>query len=82
MSRIQKESEKNENVLKAIDGQRWNRQTWFQRITDAFSCGMMFPSQRKACYIMTIGVIDECRKLGLGTQMLDYTIDLIEQTFE
>ena len=31
---------------------------------------------------MTIGVIDECRKLGLGTQMLEYTIDLVEQNSE
>ena len=30
---------------------------------------------------MTIGVIDECRKLGLGTQMINYTIDLVEQKF-
>ena len=31
---------------------------------------------------MTIGVIDECRQLGLGTQMLEYTIDIVEQTSE
>ena len=30
---------------------------------------------------MTIGVIDECRKLGLGTQMLDYTIDFLEKKY-
>ena len=54
-----------------------------ERMKERFFCGAggMF-SRRKACYIMTIGVIDECRKLGIGTQMLDYTIDLIEQTFE
>ena len=30
---------------------------------------------------MTIGVIDECRKLGLGTRMLDYTIDFLEKKY-
>ena len=31
---------------------------------------------------MTIGVIDECRKMGLGTHMLNHTIDFLEQKFE
>ena len=79
MSRIQKESEKNENVLRAIYGQRWERQSWLERVKERFFCGAGYLfSQRKACYIMTIGVIDECRKLGIGTQMLEYTVDLIE----
>ena len=30
---------------------------------------------------MTIGVIDECRKLGLGTQMLNYTIDMVDKEY-
>ena len=31
---------------------------------------------------MTIGVIDECRQIGLGTKMLNYTIGLLEQKFK
>ena len=30
---------------------------------------------------MTIGVIDECRKIGLGSKMLEYTIGLLEKKF-
>ena len=46
-----------------------------------FACGNLILSERSACYIMTIGVIDECRKLGLGTQMIHYTIDFVEKNF-
>lgn len=31
---------------------------------------------------MTIGVIDECRKLGLGTKMLEYTIGYLERSWQ
>lgn len=30
------------------------------------------------CYIMTIGVIDECRKLGLGTLLLNEVISIVK----
>lgn len=29
---------------------------------------------------MTIGVLDECRKLGLGTMMLNYTCEMVRDT--
>ena len=32
------------------------------------------------CYIMTIGVIDECRNFGLGTRLLNEVIYTIKQT--
>jgi ribosomal protein S18 acetylase RimI-like enzyme len=28
---------------------------------------------RQGCYIMTLGVIDECRQFGLGTMLLEHT---------
>ena len=28
---------------------------------------------------MTIGVVDECRRLGLGSRLLDYTIDVLNK---
>ena len=31
---------------------------------------------------MTIGVIDECRRLGIGTKMLEHTINLVEREFD
>ena len=30
---------------------------------------------------MTIGVIDECRKMGLGTKLLNATIETVEKKF-
>ena len=30
---------------------------------------------------MTIGVLDECRKMGLGTKMLNYTIEMLEKSY-
>mgnify|MGYP001950191326 CR=1 FL=1 len=38
------------------------------------------PRQRHACYIMTIGVLDECRKLGLGTLLLNYTCQMVAES--
>jgi len=35
-----------------------------------------------ACYIMTIGVIDECRQLGIGTSLLKQTIQLVEAKYK
>lgn len=32
---------------------------------------------RTACYIMTIGVVDECRKLGIGTYLLQSTMETV-----
>ena len=40
----------------------------------AFLCREYF-----GAYIMTIGVVDECRRFGLGTKLLNYTIDLINK---
>jgi ribosomal protein S18 acetylase RimI-like enzyme len=30
-------------------------------------------------YIMTIGVVDECRRLGLGTQLLNKAIQVLKK---
>jgi ribosomal protein S18 acetylase RimI-like enzyme len=41
---------------------------WFRNI---------FCREYLGAYIMTIGVIDECRRLGLGTMLLDKTIETL-----
>jgi len=33
----------------------------------------------QAAYIMTIGVVDECRRMGLGTMLLNEVIKIINQ---
>lgn len=78
-SKIETENAKNEVLLSRIDDSRWSQQSWSQRIREIFSCGQTIHSNRQACYIMTIGVIDECRKMGLGTKLLNHTIGLLEQ---
>ena len=64
-----------------VDQPRWNRQSWLERSREFFSCGGLILSERTACYIMTIGVLDECRKMGLGTKMLNYTIEMLEKSY-
>ncbi len=77
-SKVETENTRNESIIARTDEPRWNKQSWLDRTREFFACGNLILSQRSACYIMTIGVIDECRKLGLGTQMINYTIDLVE----
>jgi len=81
-SRIERENRKNESAIAAIDQPRWNRQTWMERAREFCSCSRLIISERTACYIMTIGVLDECRKMGLGTKMLSYTIDKLEREYK
>ena len=60
-SKIERENDRNEVMIEFMDEPRWNIQSWFERAREFFSCGTTLPSRRTACYIMTIGVIDECR---------------------
>ena len=81
MSRVEKENERNEDILTKLDGTRASTLTWGQWFIEKFSCSDEYESNRLACYIMTIGVIDECRKLGLGTKMLEYTIEMVDKEY-
>lgn len=80
-SRVERECRKNETLLERIDQPRWNQQSWMERLQELFSCGNAMISRRTACYIMTIGVIDECRQMGLGTKLLNQTISLLEKQY-
>lgn len=37
--------------------------------------------ERPSCYIMTIGVIDECRKLGLGSLLINLTFEILRDKY-
>ena len=80
-SKIERETERNEVMIEFMDEPRWNVQSWFERAREFFSCGVSIPCRRSVCYIMTIGVIDELRQMGIGSKMLNYTIDLVEKRF-
>jgi ribosomal protein S18 acetylase RimI-like enzyme len=41
----------------------------------------LFCREYLGAYIMTIGVIDECRRLGLGTMLLEKTIEILQQNW-
>lgn len=49
-----------------------NNENGWGSIFNSFLC-----RQQQGAYIMTIGVIDECRRDGLGTKLLDYTIQIL-----
>jgi ribosomal protein S18 acetylase RimI-like enzyme len=36
-------------------------------------------TEHVGAYIMTIGVVDECRRFGLGTKMIDHTIKILRE---
>jgi len=41
----------------------------------------MFCKEYLGAYIMTIGVVDECRRLGLGTMLLNEVTKVINQSW-
>ena len=77
MSKIKDVIGENKNIFDYLDQQTNRTYSYWQILKNAFS-GQCFSSGKKArkgCYIMTIGVIDECRKLGIGTMLLTYHAD-------
>lgn len=61
------------------------KQTMFQYLVSFISCKSMFQKQEildiQGCYIMTLGVIDEVRKIGLGTMLLQQTYTKVAQSY-
>lgn len=46
--------------------------SWFKWLRSVVTC-----RQSIGAYIMTIGVVDECRRLGLGTKLIERTIAVL-----
>ena len=68
MAKIQDQDDRNEQVFAALDRANNLQPSWFELIRNLFMCRTR--RERYVCYIMTIGVIDEVRKLGIGTNLL------------
>lgn len=74
---MKQEQEKNQNIFNKIDEdeesdqeEQVNLGLWGM-IKSIFSCSTITPQIRYGCYVMTIGVIDECRQCGIGTLLLN-----------
>jgi ribosomal protein S18 acetylase RimI-like enzyme len=50
---------------------------WLRWIKEKLSCRR----NHVGAYIMTIGVVDECRRLGLGTKLIDETVRILHRDF-
>jgi len=48
------------------------KEPYYKQFMNLFSCKSLWSptDDIQGCYIMTLGVIDECRQLGLGTSLL------------
>ena len=71
--------------------------SWFEYLTSKMFCKALtqyydnedpreqvkylFHDERPSCYIMTLGVIDECRKLGLGTLLIEETFQIVRTKY-
>ena len=81
MSKIQDVTSNNEDIFEQLDIQFNRTLSYWQMFKGVFgSCYGKGKLARKACYIMTIGVLDECRKLGIGTMLLQYLNDRINES--
>ena len=78
MAKIHGEDSRTQPVFVDLDEIRnGGPQSWWQLFKNTFSCRA--PKERQACYIMTIGVIDEVRKLGIGTRLLESITEHLER---
>ncbi len=73
LSKIKEESEHNQVIFNSVDNQE--QLSFWAKLKSVFMCSR--PQPRHGCYIMTIGVIDECRKLGIGTYLLKATMNAV-----
>ena len=73
LAKVQDQDERNERVFDDLDRTNNNRPGWLDIIRNLFSCRTR--RDRFVCYVMTIGVIDEARKLGIGSRLLQAMAD-------
>lgn len=65
MTKIQRGKEEITEMYNAKDLNQGGIRAWFRNL---------FCREYLGAYIMTVGIIDECRRLGLGSMLLDRTI--------
>jgi ribosomal protein S18 acetylase RimI-like enzyme len=62
-------------IQRRIDEIALSKQSYFTQLVSSLICKNIFGGQSEedlnGMYIMTLGVIDECRQLGIGTKLLD-----------
>lgn len=76
ISRIKTGNDDIQEIQKHIDAVKLSQESYLTQFLSMISCKSMFdiPSDNtQGCYIMTLGVLDECRKLGIGTKLLKVT---------
>lgn len=68
MTKINMGSEELLDIYRSKDYNAGGIMSWFSS---------MFCRNYEGAYIMTVGVVDECRRMGLGTKLLDHTIKVL-----
>ena len=71
----------NDEVAGEISRER-NRQTSFLRSWASWLRSLITCAPVPGAYIMTLGVVDECRRLGIGTKLIDETIRVLNQEWK
>lgn len=72
MTKVQQQEEEITDIYAAKNYEQ-SYVTWFQSV---LAC-----REYQGAYIMTIGVVDECRRLGLGTKLLNFTIEKLQELY-
>ncbi len=70
MTKVNMGNEELSEIYRAKDYNSGGLMSWFSS---------MFCRNYEGAYIMTIGIVDECRRMGLGTKLLDYTIKVLRE---
>lgn len=73
MTKIQINSEGLRDLYRAKNFDEGSYTTW---LSNLISC-----KDYVGAYIMTIGIVDECRRLGLGSRLLNYTIEYLQNNY-
>ena len=63
-------------INRAIEAEKHKNDSYFTTLLNFAACkckALQFEDDTQGLYIMTLGVIDECRKMGIGTQLLEKT---------
>ena len=78
MSKVKKIIDENQPIFDYVDQDK--KKSYWTMLKSLISCRSSQEPNRKGCYIMTIGVIDECRKLGIGTLLLQQHEQSLKQS--